>query len=84
MLAGLFELSEVLRLLAADCETEELEPLAADCEFKSTNEDEAAEDVLIKLTLLDLVLETTDPDEELAACAEAAYRLTSVVSNSLA
>lgn len=38
----------------------------------------------IRLTLLDVALETIDSDEELAACAGAAYRLTSVVSRSFA
>jgi hypothetical protein len=66
------------------CDIEALELPAADCELKLTIEEETAEEVLIKLTLLDCVLETTGPDEELTICAEAAYSLTSVVSRSLA
>jgi hypothetical protein len=88
---------EALELLAADCETEKLELLAADCEAKAlelvvaaacelklTTVEEAADKVFAEPALLDLVLEATDPDEELAVCAEAAYSLTSVVSRPLA
>jgi hypothetical protein len=65
-------------------EIEELELLATDCELKLRTEDEADDEAVVETTLLDPVLETVDPEEELAACAGAAYRLTSVVSRSLA
>lgn len=64
------------------CETEALELLATDCELKLTADEEAAveesadeeaaDEEVVKLTLLDPVLETVDADEELAACAGAA------------
>jgi hypothetical protein len=62
---------EALELLAADCETEAVEILAADWRLELTTEAEAAEEVVIKLALFDLVLETGDPDEELAVWAGA-------------
>jgi hypothetical protein len=78
------------------CETEALELLTTDCELKltdeeetadedeTTDEDETADEELIKLALLDMMLEMADPDDELTACAGAAYRLTSVVFGLLA
>jgi hypothetical protein len=65
-------------------EPEALELLTSDCELKLTAEEETADEEIIELALLDWVLETADPDDELAACAGAAYRLTSVVFSSLA
>jgi hypothetical protein len=61
-----------------------LELVTTDCELELTAEEEAADEEITKLALLDWVLETADTDDELAACAGAAYKLTSVVSSSLA
>jgi hypothetical protein len=75
--ASVFTAAEPVELTA-------LELVTTDCELELTAEEEAADEEITKLALLDWVLETADTDDELAACAGAAYKLTSVVSSSLA
>ena len=66
---------EALELLdeLSNCEIEALELLTTDCELKPSKEEETADEVSNRLTLLGPALEMTDADdEELAVCAEAA------------
>jgi hypothetical protein len=76
-----------LELLTTDCElklTAEEETAEEEAAEEEAADEEAADEEITKLALLDWVLETADTDDELAACAGAAYKLTSVVSSSLA
>jgi hypothetical protein len=68
----------------AEEETAEEETAEEEAAEEEAADEEAADEEITKLALLDWVLETADTDDELAACAGAAYKLTSVVSSSLA